>query len=169
MIFTGPINMLMNAIEIAEEADRVYGKYGWIATSTGIVPKKGFTLEFVNGKTLDVTDKNSETKKNEHSASYKEEYDRLECKYWDAQRLIDKYASDYDKLHSHFQKIKDSEMKHRELYRRQVVENIKLHNELVIEKIRNREQKKYLDAYTKLYADECVKNNRLKKICGRKD
>lgn len=75
-------------------------------------------------------------------------------KYWDAQRLIDKYANDYEKLENHFRKIKDSEMKHRELYRREVIENIKLRNKLAIERIKMKECKKYLAAYIELYIRE---------------
>lgn len=61
---------------------------------------------------------------------------------------------------------KDIEMKYRELYKREVVENVKLRNKLAIDRIRTKECKKYLDAYIDLYIKEVEKNRNDKKDDG---
>lgn len=99
----------------------------------------------------------------------KTDYDTLEQKYWDSQRLIEKYDRDYGKLYKHFQQIKDSEMKHRHICDLQAIENVKLRNELTLEKIRRKEAERYLDAYQHAYTKECIKNIMLKKKLKTED
>lgn len=42
-------------------------------------------------------------------------------------------------------------------------DNVKLYNKLVIERIKAKEQKRYLEAYQKKYVEEVKKNNQLRK------
>ena len=112
----------------------------------------------------------------------KERYSELEQKYWDAQRLIDKYEQENSDLKSKLDWEKSvSEYLGEQLddiyesgieqectkcqikYEKVLMEREKLRNELSAERIKSEERQKYLEAYQKLYVDECMKNRKDKK------
>lgn len=112
----------------------------------------------------------------------KERYSELEQKYWDAQRLIDKYEQensdlksklDWEKSVSEYigkqlddiyeSRIEQECTKCQIKYEKVLMEREKLRNELSAERIKSEERKKYLEAYQKLYVDECMKNRKDKK------
>lgn len=99
-----------------------------------------------------------------------EKYNSLEQKYWDSQRLIDRYDHDYKILGKlkRFWKKRYLEAADELAARDEIIlENIRLKNELTIERIKAKELKRYMEAYQHLYVIEVVKNNDLKK--GEKD
>ena len=112
----------------------------------------------------------------------KERYSELEQKYWDAQRLIDKYEQENSDLKSKLDWEKSvSDYLGKQLddiyesgieqectkcqikYEKVLMEREKLRNELSAERIKSEERQKYLEAYQKLYVDECMKNRKDKK------
>jgi chromosome segregation ATPase len=112
----------------------------------------------------------------------KERYYELEQKYWDAQRLIDKYEQensdlksklDWEKSVSEYlgeqlddiyeSRIEQECTKCQIKYEKVLMEREKLRNELSAERIKSEEMQKYLEAYQSLYVDECMKNRKAKK------
>lgn len=106
----------------------------------------------------------------------KKDYYILEQKYWDSQRLIDEYDRGLEKerhFHNFWQKryyeaVEDqTKLKNKNEDTEAIIaENIRLHNELTLAKMRGNEQQRYLEAYQKLYVDEVIKNNQLVKGKG---
>lgn len=99
----------------------------------------------------------------------------LEQKYWDCQRLIDQYHRDSDmdkrlikfwqnRYYEAVEKAKKAENVNSNNLRLtqdyDIQEIIQLKNELAIEKIKAKERQRYLEAYQKLYVEECMKNRK---------
>lgn len=163
-----------NAIELLVALDLVYPD-GYVITPDGTIigtqmtcAKLEYPEEKSNKERIDICEKTVH-ELCDSLIELRKEYNALEQKYWDSQRLIEKYDRDYGKLYKHFQQIKDSEMKHRHICDLQAIENVKLRNELTLEKIRRKEAERYLDAYQHAYTKECIKNIMLKKKLKTED
>lgn len=151
-----------------EKYDRLSDDYGQLKESYDILGRECNTLrEQLEGLSKDHLSNIDATEK------MKKERDILEQKYWDAQRTIDQYDRDLERerhFHNFWQKryyeAVDERMKLKKETEKPndkiIVENLRLHNELALAKMRENEQKRYLEAYQKLYVDEVIKNNNLK-------
>lgn len=90
----------------------------------------------------------------------------LEQKYWDCQRLIDRYQreSDLDKRNIKFWQNRYYEaVKKYHSRDDDNLEVIRLRNQLTLERIKAKERERYLEAYQKLYVEECLKNRKKQK------
>lgn len=130
---------------------------------------------------------NENWKLEEENEELKAKYDELEQKYWDAQRTIDQYARENEDLKKEraicSTRIKTYKLKNdiskseqhidertakfwENRYEEANLERIKLRNVLVVEQIKRKNAEKYLDAYQRLYIDECEKNRALVKAAS---
>lgn len=163
-----------NALAFCVAADLMYGGDNWFITPAVIITKPYEDKEKTNiseeennrlknkvcatvKELNDIREKNDNQKKTIHEMcnsliELRKDYDALEQKYWDAQRLIDKYASENEEV------VKERDKNN--------LNNIKLRNDLTIQKIEFEEQKRYLEAYQKLYIKEAMKNTKLEKERG---